>query len=241
MINKHKVILLIPFTFILALFISCDEPATNVNWNELFNSPSGKPVGLVYEDGVLWLTTWANSEGEALWKLNANTGEVLQQFPRISEHHEDLAYDGSNLWCCDWYTNELFVIDPDTGQVTTTYQNVIDAENPRLVGMAYENGYLWVGDTYYDEIYKLDISTLEVESQFDFYAGQPEGITYDGTYLYINDFITNKMYKYDTSGKLVETYEACYERPEGLANDGTYIYSASYHDDSEKIYRTTIP
>jgi DNA-binding beta-propeller fold protein YncE len=228
--------IIICFIIIISLFfVNCNDNILS-NWSFIYYSPEGKPVGLVYVDGVLWLTTWNHlGSGAGLWKLDADTGEVIQRFPPISDAHEDLAWDGENLWCCDWFDNEIYVVDPTTGQTTATYEG----PGERPVGMTYDNGYIWLGDTETDCIYKINIETLEPEFYFNFTAGKPEGIAFDGTYLYINDFNTNKMYKYTTSGDLIGEYTACDEEPEGLAYDGEYLYSASWK--TLKIFRITPP
>jgi len=145
-----------------------------------------------------------------------------------------LAWDGSHLWVCDTITSKLHRINPDSGQIVTSF-------SINGYGVAWDGAYLWVNVTGERKIKKVDpgtgailtsINTSAVRSIYD--------ITWDGAALWAVDAAQKKIVKIDpnTGNELLIFDTPAFNGisdPRGIAWDGTRLWLSEVYGD--KIYK----
>lgn len=97
------------------------------DWREIAPVPRAserfRPQGLVFDDGVLWLTDHHRNTRSHLYRIDPGTGEVLFDAPLPAGmlHSGGLALHEDRLWAVDYVSTMLYAIDPvatlETGRV----------------------------------------------------------------------------------------------------------------------------
>jgi len=134
--------------------------------------------------GLTWSLAW---DGEAIWtvtlwaayyRLDPQTGEVLQQFEGPGSQPWGLTWDGESLWMVDFAEKALYEIDPDDGRVLARFPTPDPVGGCK--GLTWDGEYLYVLGWATPAIFKMDregnlLETIEMSTD----GGG--GLAWDGT------------------------------------------------------------
>ena len=182
-------------------------------------------VGLITANGFFGMTI-----------VKAGFGDVLKSFTSPGSCPEDLAWDGTYLWNCDFATAKIYKLTT-SGTVVSSF----NSPGPNPEGLGWDGTYLWNSDPVSNKIYKLTTSGTVVSS-FNYPYPNPtgylDGITCVGTsYLYVADTLQTKIIKLTTSGTVVSSFNSPGSASVDVAWDGTYLWVDDMNND--KIYKLT--
>lgn len=134
------------------------ETATGMEIVDSFTKPegSGNSVGLGWDGSHLWLTCWPSAAYEfgQIYKLDPSNGTVITMHELPVYWIEDLAWDGTYFWSCEWGRGVGFAIDTATGDTLNSYTT----PGTWPVGSAWDGTHLWITDTDKDSIWAVDVS-----------------------------------------------------------------------------------
>lgn len=99
-------------------------------------------------------------------------------------YHEGLFYDGSSLWLANGEKGKIWVIDPGTGQVTSSIDPVADFTEALIKT---DDGTILTTEWFTKKIYrvKLEDSKLIPEKDAIFEPAHPAGLAWNGKRLYV--------------------------------------------------------
>jgi len=140
------------------------------------------------ELGLTWAIAW---DGEAVWtatlwsafyKLDPNTGEVLQHFKGPGSQPWGMAFDGENLWVVDFAEKTIFEVNPENGRVLSSFQSPDPVGGCK--GLTWDGEYLYVLGWATHVIYQMDregnlIQTILLE------ADGGGGLAWDGKFFWM--------------------------------------------------------
>jgi glutamine cyclotransferase len=133
------------------------ETAEGMEIVQTFTKPagSGNSVGLGWDGSHLWLTCWPSASYEfgQIYQLDPNDGTVITMHELPVYWIEDLAWDGTYFWSCEWGRGVGFAIDTATGDTLNSYTT----PGAWPVGAAWDGTHLWITDTQKDSIWAVDI------------------------------------------------------------------------------------
>lgn len=138
--------------------------------------------------GLTWSLAW---DGQAIWtatlgatyyRLDPQTGQVLQQFQGPGVQPWGLAWDGGSLWMVDFAQKALYQIDPATGAVLAQFSTPDPLGGCK--GIAWDGQYLYVLGWATHALYKMDrlgnlIETIPLPD------GGAGGLAWDGQYFWM--------------------------------------------------------
>lgn len=101
-----------------------------------------------------------------LWPGLGQSQEILKQFQAPGSESRGLAWDGQSLWCADVSDAKVYQLDPEDGQILSSFDYSMDQGYGGL-GWGLD-GYIWVTDyrsgaSYFD---KVDPFSGDVISSF---------------------------------------------------------------------------
>ncbi len=213
------------------------------------------PYGLAYDGTYLWVgTSYANSNGDFLWKIDPSDGSVVGSIPIPYSYQfytiKALAYDGQNLWVFEDIsgTDKFFKVDPNTGAVLKSFNSPV---TNYVGGMAYADGFLWISQYYAsspprDILIKMDTTGVPVDTIVAV-GEQPMGVAFDGQFIWCAEDTgygssRQEIYKYDPvtgayTGEFIRNPD---DSPRDMAWDGQYLWLIGYHTTNSKIYQIAI-
>lgn len=91
--------------------------------------------------------------------------EILKQFETPSLDARGLAWDGQHLWCSDVFSQKVYQLDPNNGNVISSFDFHIEYQFGGLAWGA--DGHLWLTD-YRNQswFFKIDPATGAIVSSF---------------------------------------------------------------------------
>ncbi len=213
------------------------------------------PYGLAFDGTYLWVgTSYANSSGDAIWKVDPSDGSVVGSIPIPFPYQfykvKALAYDGHYLWVFEDIsgTDKFFKVDPVTGAVLKSFDSPV---NNYVGGMAYADGYLWISQYYAaspprDILIKMDTTGVPVDTIMAV-GEQPMGVAFDGQFIWCAEDTgygssRQEIYQYDPvagvyTGQFIRNPD---DSPRDMAWDGQYLWLIGYHTTNSKIYQIAI-
>ncbi len=113
-------------------------------------SPTGEPEGLTWDGITLWL---GDSRDNTIMKidLSDNDGTAVEKFDGPARSVTGLTFDGRYLWSSDRNLDEIYMVDPASGEVIL----VLDTPGPYSRDLAWDGHYLWNVDYQTDSLYCL--------------------------------------------------------------------------------------
>ena len=137
---------------------------------------------------------WVNDhhDGSLIRKIDLDALEVVENFAIPWDNVMGVAWDGVHLWTTDPSTNQLFQLDPTTGEIT----DVLDFDFPgyalseQTCGIGWDGVCLWVGDIVSRKYHQVDPATGEVVLTITAPGGEeslPTGFAWDGSYMWVVD------------------------------------------------------
>lgn len=176
--------------------------------------------------GLTWSLAWdgtniwtANLDGK-VYKLDAVSGNVLQQFDAPGSQPWGMTFDGTHLWLVDFAEKRISKIDPATGNEIASFATPDTTGGCK--GVAWDGTYLNVMGWTSPTIYRMDrqgnlIDTIQLDH------GGGGGIAWDGSHFWVP---AGKIIKYDTQGHAVGWIYPASEGTWDLTWDGEYLWAA---------------
>jgi len=137
-------------------------------------SPDGDPAGVAWDAASLWV---AGRKSKRIFRIDANSGKVIESFPAPGRFPTCLAADGEHLWHTDARTRKLYRLA--AGKVTRQF--ALDWE---CVGLAVCREGLIVGDWQSDRLRVVSKRTGKVLRTIDAPDKGLWGLAADGERLW---------------------------------------------------------
>lgn len=201
------------------------------------------PTGITFINGDLWVAD-ADATAKKLYNLSSyhrdkdsyayfNKGNTAFETPY--DEPKGMAFDGTNLWLVDDYSNTLYKMST-SGVVL--YTTSTPATRPN--GLAYYDGTLYLSDSHEDKIYLINAVTGAVTGSYSSPSTLPKGLAHDGTYLWHADSDTDLIYKLNPAdGSVSATFTSPGTTPRGLAYYEGNLWVADENDDTYYEISTT--
>lgn len=142
------------------------DPALNTAWSaKTGTAPTGVAVS---EDGRVVAT--ADRDDDAVSIFDAATGRLLRRVSTAGEHPFAVTFHDGRLWTADVMTNNLSVIDPNTGGLLGS---ILTGSHP--YGVAFAAGRGFVTNQYAGTLTVFDADSLAVLDEIAV-GDYPEGI-----------------------------------------------------------------
>lgn len=165
--------------------------------------------------------------------IQAQMGNVLDFFPSPGNYPSGLAWDGEFLWNADIGTNQIYKIDPQTGQVIYSLPG---PENGAINGLAWVGQFLWCSDNGNDQICQINVEDSAITKTIALGTDNPRGLAWDGEFLWCVDSKAKRIYKLNPeTGVYADTLISPGGNNRGLAWDGNYLWCTDH--DKDEIYR----
>ncbi|MFQ5583289.1 MAG: choice-of-anchor D domain-containing protein, partial [Calditrichia bacterium] len=214
------------------------------------------PYGLAFDGQYLWVgTSYANSAGDFLWKIDPADGSVVGTIPVPDANGlytvKGLAYDGQYLWVFEdlpsvSHPDKFYKVDPATGTVLKTINS---PENNYIGGMAFFDDHIWYSQYYAgdpggrDVIIKMDTTGVPVDTIVTV-GEQPMGVAYNGQFIWCAEDTgfgntRQEIYSYDpTTGNYTGDFVRNPDNsPRDMTFDGQYFWLIGYHSTNSLIYQ----
>jgi hypothetical protein len=213
-----------------------------------FAAPDSAMRGLTYDGEFIWVANSGDgnsSFGPMIYKLDADSGTVIESFLGISDHPCGLAWDGQYLWHSVYLDGTIYKLNPATMTIDTSFP----APTQMTFGLAWDGTFLYAvrGNEPYISVIEPD-SGLVVDSIEATYSSpnvRPFGLVYlerggrqlwtsDGNYgsNYVNAWNFGSSSWFDQWAATPATY------PCGLAHDSVTerLWISCYDRDSIYVY-----
>jgi DNA-binding beta-propeller fold protein YncE len=213
-----------------------------------FAAPDSTMRDLAYDGAYLWAANSGDdnsSLGPKIYKLDPDSGTVIDSFPGVSGYPCGLAWDGYYLWHSVYLSNTIYQLDPFSMAIISSFP----APTQMTFGLAWDGTFLYAvrGNEPYISIIEPD-SGMVVDSIHANYSSpnvRPFGLVYlrrggtqiwtsDGNYgsNYINAWNFGSSSWFDQWAATPATY------PCGLAHDSVTerLWVSCYDRDSIYVY-----
>lgn len=165
------------------VFLMVGDTEGTVHWQEEFTGVLAR--GLAFDGEFFWSCGDDSEGGSLLYKIRADTVEVVEVYPTPGHRPMALAYDGRWLWMTDRDQARIHRIDPANGDVTRS----VAAPGFSPAGLAWDGRALWVTDAGTGRLTRLRGARLErhdmVAADDWFLRGQDTLLGHDGRSLWI--------------------------------------------------------
>lgn len=165
------------------VFLMAGDAEGTVHWQEEFTGVLAR--GLAFDGEFFWSCGDDREGGSLLYKIRADTVEVVEVYPTPGHRPMALAYDGRWLWMTDRDQARIHRIDPENGDVTRS----VAAPGFSPGGLAWDGRALWVTDAGTGRLTRLRGGRLErhdmVAADDWFLRGQDSLLGHDGRSLWI--------------------------------------------------------
>jgi glutamine cyclotransferase len=243
------------------------KTSVQVVWEQLGDVPQAEygytPQGMTFDgERILFANSWKNMQS-VVYAYTLPDMERGDSFKMPSEavHTSGLAFDGKELWACDYISNRCYRIRPDvsfstggalvTGQFETGLRGTsaccfLSYEGQQLLAIS---DYMRTRRTYVinherarSDGHMRDAIVFSYRN-----GGFSQGLAFDGTYLYESENklgidVINKLdvarlvATKDHTESLVEQIAAPWRGVEDMAFDGTHLYVSD--EVAFRFYRT---
>jgi hypothetical protein len=157
---------------------------------------------LAYDGSILWTSEYNNVNDNTSKLIELNLDESLSIKTTISDptgfrSQSGLAWDGNNLWSCDYNPKKIYKHSNDQN-LTVLEEYTSPAYFP--YALVWDGRYLWCYDFQDNTIYKLDTNGALLNSyKVEGFGGPNEGIltdlTWDGSSLWAVAWYSDRIYK----------------------------------------------
>jgi hypothetical protein len=192
--------------------------------------------------GLTWSVTW---DGEAIWtatlwgavyRLDARTGAVLDQWQYPGPQAWGMTYDGNHLWINDFAEKRVYEMTT-TGEVVSSFS--IPDSTGGAKGIAWDGEALCIMGWTSSSIYRVTRQGMLVNTiPLPFGGG---GITWDGEAFWVP--AGNRIARVSPSGNPIGSIYACSEGTWDLAWDGSCLWATQRTNENwfdEKLYQIRI-
>jgi outer membrane protein assembly factor BamB len=212
--------------------------------------------GLTFDGSYLWVgTSYANSGGDFLWKIDPSDGSVAGNIPVPNPNGfytvKGLAFTGQNLWVFEdlpsaSHPDKFYKVNPSTGAVL---DSINSPENNYIGGMTYFDDHIWYSQYYAnntsgrDVIIKMDTTGVPVDTIISV-GEQPMGVAYNGQFIWCAEdtgfgATRQEIYEYDPvtglpTGNFTRNPD---NSPRDMTHDGQFFWLIGYHTTNSVIYQ----
>jgi hypothetical protein len=142
----------------------------------------GENLGLTWSLAWDGTAVWAATPWASYYRLDPETGDVLQQFQGPGSQPWGLAWDGASLWMVDFAEKALYQIDPADGTTLARYPTP-DPEGG-CKGLTWDGEHLHVLGWGTRAIYTMDRAGQLVET-IELHADGMGGLAWDGQHFWM--------------------------------------------------------
>ncbi len=186
---------------------------------------------LAWVNGELYQVIFSPTEQRNIYRLDPETGAVIDIVPYAGVMPQGLTFDGEHLWQVCLSEKCLYSMDPITGDVISFF-DAPDEGNGQPIGLGWDGEWLWLADSRSPEkIWQLDTEG-NVLGQYPAPGASPYGLAWADGYIWVSD---NNMsgiaiiYKIDAAtGEIVGQFNCPGNggSPNGITHDGEYLWIA---------------
>ncbi len=199
---------------------------------QVIKTPGACPTGLTFDGKNLWL---ADSFTDKIYKIDPESGKIINSFDSPGYQPEGLAWDGKNLWHIDAGEKYMYRLDPETGEALSVLES--NSSNPR--DLAWDGEYIWIADYRKDILLKVSTVDGMMVENFPSPASEPAGLAFDGKYLWVADRAEDRIYLVNPSdGLTISSFHSYGPFPYGLAWGDDVLWNVDYEND--EIYKIKV-
>jgi len=192
-------------------------------WNQIkVKSPAIAPIAAALLIAAAGITGYLYHKNPVLFVPPVRTAVYATPYPQPT----NLAFDGQNLWACDWYGQSIY--KQKTGGGELAISRIFYFPNKHFSALTWMNGNLWSADAVDQKIYKHNSDdSLTITATYDSPGTAPSGMAGDGQFIWVSDSAEAKIYKLAVDGGLtvVEEVSSPAKNPSALYFDGKNLWS----------------
>jgi hypothetical protein len=177
---------------------------------------------MAYDGTHLWHGIYG-ADSEWLYKIDFDTGTILDSIPNPGSDCFGLTWDGTHLWVmCAYPEDSIYKID-----TLGTILHAFPTNEDYHAGLAWDGAYLWNGRYYPSPewIYKLDPVTGAKLDTIPPVDDQVWDFAFDGEYLWAVDYWGDTVYQFNPgTGTIKQAFETPQTEPSGATWDGQYLW-----------------
>ncbi|MDY0108640.1 MAG: hypothetical protein RBT60_01720 [Candidatus Krumholzibacteria bacterium] len=165
------------------VYLRVGDTNRGIYWQHDFSGTLAR--GLAYDGAFYWSCGDDREGGSLLYKINAETLEVVEAFPTPGHRPMALVFDGRWLWLTDRDQARIHRIEPQDGQLTRS----VAAPGFSPAGLAWDGRAFWVTDAGTGRLTRLRGQRLELRDEVSaadwFLRGRDALLAHDGRNLWI--------------------------------------------------------
>jgi streptogramin lyase len=156
---------------------------------QTYMAPGPKPNGLQAADDGLWIIDQGNCH---IYKVDWRTGETLVDAPTETKAPSGITLGGGLVWISSTQSNEIFAVDPVTGQTVEKYESPgagVSATHEHRPddgfkpvtgdhGMEWKDGHIYIASPPSQYVHVMDVSTWKEVHRFKAPGYRPHGIAW---------------------------------------------------------------
>jgi hypothetical protein len=190
------------------------------------NLPFHHPTGIAWAGRYLWV---ADRKTDMFYKLDSETGSLVDSVVTPGYFPSGLAWDGKLLWSTDLSDAKIYATDVSTGNTIVSF----DAPAAGPTGIAWEGSSLWICDDVEKTISKIDPTDGTTIISFKAPSVDPRGIVFGEGYLWCSDRLRDQIYMVDPeNGLVVLILDAPGKYSWGLAWKDNHLLNVDYQSDA---------
>ena len=153
----------------------------------------------------------------------ATPGDTVRTIPAPYYHPQGLTFDGTQLWCVDRQTDQIYAVDPTNGRVTDS----IATPGYIPCGLTWDGKLLWVADAEEERLYAINPISRIVEKSIPCPVANPTGLAWNGKHLWVGGEGYNKIDLISVDdGTTIISIPTPTSHVSSLAFDGSYLWVA---------------
>jgi transglutaminase-like putative cysteine protease len=214
------------YVLIASMLISSAAAATPGDISKKTALPCRHATGVAWDGRNAWI---ADRKTDMFYRIDAETGAILDSMQSPGYFPSGLAWDGKLLWSSDPTDAKIYATDVASRRTVVT----IDAPAAGPMGIAWNGTSLWVCDNAEKTISRIDPSDGTTIVSFKAPATDPRGIVFGGGYLWCSDRLRDQIYGIDpASGTVVIILDAPGKFCWGLGWRDGRLLAVDYQDDA---------
>ncbi len=162
---------------------------------------------------------------------SARVGDVSKILNTPGNLPTGLTFDGKYLWLADASTDNIYKINPESGEVILKF----DSPGFHPEGLAWDGKYLWHVDAAEKFLYQIDPSNGKALKVLESNSPNPRDLAWDGKNIWMVDYKSDQLLKVSPDdGMMVQIIPSPAGEPTGITFDGKYLWVADRGTD--RIY-----
>lgn len=191
-----------------------------------FVAPGGHVTGLAHDGEHLWA---ADAYTDHLYRIDARSGEIVQELLAPGNRPMGLAWDGTRLWVADRDDGALYPVDPKRKLVGRPVRSPVS--KPR--GLAWDGRHLWLSSERGKRLLALDPTDGTTIRAVPAPSEDVTELAWDGTYLWATDRKADLIYVLDPGdGEVLMLRPTPGPHATGLAYAQGVVFVADYQLDT---------